>query len=95
MPDSSVCEVALANLGLLSDVVEFKTRFYPSAWARYDLAIPGSFQISPKEDQLSALAKDYREMADMLFGEIPNFDTIIDGLAELELKINRLTSTPK
>ena len=95
LANSPVCEVALAKVGLLRDVVEFKTRFYPSAWARYDLAIPGSFQISPKADQLTALAKDYREMSDMLFGEIPNFDTIIGGLAELELKINRLTPPPK
>jgi hypothetical protein len=39
---SRVRASALANLRLLPDVVAFKQRFYPSVWARYDLAVPGS-----------------------------------------------------
>ena len=33
------------NVKLLQDVVVFKQRFYPSAWARYDLAVPGFFKL--------------------------------------------------
>ncbi len=36
---------ALADKDLLAQVVRHKETFYPSAWARYDLARPGSFQL--------------------------------------------------
>ena len=45
---SRVRAVALADPKLLADVVAFKQRFYPSAWARYDLAVPGSFRLLPR-----------------------------------------------
>jgi predicted nucleotidyltransferase component of viral defense system len=38
---SKVRKSALSNTAMLRDVVAFKKRFYPSARARYDLAIPG------------------------------------------------------
>ena len=36
---------ALADRDLLTQVVRHKETFYPSAWARYDLARPGSFRL--------------------------------------------------
>ena len=39
---SCVRQSALADPTLLGDVVAFKQRFYPCAWARYDLAVLGS-----------------------------------------------------
>src|SRR5258707_291617 len=44
---SAVRASALAQTGLLRDVVTFKQRFYPSAWTRYDLAVPGAFKLLP------------------------------------------------
>jgi hypothetical protein len=73
---------------LLKAVVEFKERFYYSSWARYDLAVPGSFRLSPPDSQLPALERDYRAMSDMFFREPPLFQAILDGLAALELEIN-------
>jgi hypothetical protein len=35
-----------------------------------------------------ALVKDYREMRTMIFGEYPDWQAILDYLAELELEIN-------
>jgi hypothetical protein len=61
---------ALADIQLLRDVVEFKTKFYPAAWARYDLATPGSFRLLRADvEYVARLEKDYREMQLMLFGE--------------------------
>ena len=48
MAESPVKNAALTNLELLTDVVEFKERFYPRGWARYDLARPGSFRLVPE-----------------------------------------------
>ncbi len=47
LSESAIRSTALANLALLKSVVEFKERFYYSSWTRYDLAIPGSFRLSP------------------------------------------------
>src|SRR5579862_4491890 len=64
---SPVRASALAQTGLLQDVVIFKQRFYPSAWARYDLAVPGTFKLlSAKPSQLADLERDYQEMQVML-----------------------------
>jgi hypothetical protein len=42
---------ALADRDLLTQVVRHKETFYPSAWARYDLARPGSFRLAPVENR--------------------------------------------
>jgi len=36
------------------------------------------------------IEKDYRDMEDMLFAEVPTFKSIMDKLAELESEINTL-----
>ena len=83
--------VAFAQLDLLTHVVEFKQRFYPSAWARYDLAVPGTFKLLlTRADQLRDLERDYQAMQVMLFGERPLFRAITEKLQELESQINAL-----
>jgi len=80
---------ALSQISLLPDVVTFKQRFYPSAWARYDLAVPGTFRLLPHaETQLADLERDYREMQVMLFGEVPDFGSLLEELSKLETEIN-------
>jgi predicted nucleotidyltransferase component of viral defense system len=88
LSESPIRKTALDNLTLLKSVVEFKERFYYSSWARYDLAVLGSFRLSPPDSQLPALERDYRAMQDMFFREPPTFETILTGLAELEREIN-------
>ncbi len=86
---SAVREAALAQTDLLRDVVAFKERFYPCNWARYEEAKPGTLRLLPgDQDQLAGLERDYREMQVMLFGEPPVFNTIVEGLKELEGAIN-------
>jgi predicted nucleotidyltransferase component of viral defense system len=88
LSESPIRKTALDNLTLLKSVVEFKERFYYSSWARYDLAVPGSFRLSPPDSQLPALERDYRAMQDMFFREPPTFETILVGLLALEREIN-------
>jgi hypothetical protein len=88
---SRVRAPALADLKLLQDVIAFKRRFYPSAWARYDLAVPGSFKLLPATPaQIEALRQDYEDMQVMLFGDPPEFDAILEELRNLEAEINSL-----
>jgi hypothetical protein len=82
---------AFAQSSLLQDVVVFKRRFYPSAWARYDLAAPGTFKLLPTaQSQLADLERDYQEMQVMLFGKAPDFGALLDELRKLEADINSI-----
>jgi hypothetical protein len=76
---------------LLAQVVRHKASFYPSAWARYDTARPGSLRVVPLESRVPALRQDYRDMAMMIFGEPPTFESVLDTLAELEREVNSIT----
>ena len=80
---------ALSDMDLLAQVVRHKETFYPSAWARYDLARPGTFRLVPPETRMAALERDYRNMATMIFGEPPPFDSIMATLTTLEQEINK------
>jgi len=88
MAASPVKDAALSDMGMLADVAEFKQRFYPSAWARYDLAKPGTLQLLPEGAALAAVKMDYRAMANMMFGKAPEFDEIIAVLQQLQDEIN-------
>lgn len=80
---------ALADLALLDQVVRHKQAFYPSGWAKYDLAHVGSLHLVPTEERRAALERDYRSMSVMIFGNPPPFGEIIEVLAALEQEINQ------
>jgi hypothetical protein len=61
---------ALSDMPLLAQVVRHKETFYPSAWARYDLAHPASLRLVPREERFAALERDYRNMGVMIFAEL-------------------------
>lgn len=88
MAESPVKHAALANTDLLANVVEFKERFYPRGWARYDLAKPGTFRLVPEGHVLTAVRADYRSMVNMIFGAIPEFDDMMTILTTLQGEIN-------
>lgn len=85
---SSIRDAALANLKLLDDVVAFKRRFYPCAWAQYEDARPGTLRLVPADDRLAELRRDYQDMRQMIFQAAPGFDEIIEGIRKLETEIN-------
>lgn len=73
MAEGKIRNDALADMDLLAQVVKHKETFYPSGWARYDLARPGSLHLVPLENRQVALEQDYKKMAVMIFGEAPPF----------------------
>ena len=75
---------------LLKKVVDFKMKFYPRAWAKYPEAVPGTLKLLPPEYRFAALETDYNSMQDMLYGDIPTFETVIAAVQELEKEINTL-----
>ncbi len=85
---AEVKDVALADMSLLESVADFKQKFYPRAWAKYELAKPGTLKLVPSDHILKLLKDDYRAMRDMIFGEYPDFDNILSDLQKLEDEIN-------
>ena len=86
---TDVKDNALADNDLLTKVVDFKDKFYRCPWARYDLAKRGAMRLLPPEYNLDKLRYDYEHMQNMLFGNKPSFDEIMQGIAKLEDDINR------
>jgi len=88
--DEATKSAALSDLELLHSVVVFKAKFYPSAWANYDLAKPGTFKLLPPDHNFKSLADDYKQMQVMFCGEVPAFDHLMETLQGLEDEINEL-----
>lgn len=89
LASADVRESALADKDLLANVVEFKQRFYPRGWARYDLAKPGSFRLIPEGEVLVAVKTDYKAMQNMIFGDVPTMESIMKTLESLQDEINK------
>ncbi|MCX6835582.1 MAG: nucleotidyl transferase AbiEii/AbiGii toxin family protein [candidate division Zixibacteria bacterium] len=83
-----ILDKALKRLDLLEEVVHFKMKFYRRKWAKYEDAKPGTLRLLPPDHNLSPLKKDYASMQAMIFGAIPKFDEIMEGLAAVETEIN-------
>lgn len=79
---------ALANLDLLSEVGHHKSVFFKAAWARYEDAKPGSLHLTPGKDLEAALRRDYAGMREMIMGDAPSFDDVMNAIAALETEIN-------
>jgi Nucleotidyl transferase AbiEii toxin, Type IV TA system len=80
---------ALSNDELRQHVADWKSRFFPSSWARYDLAKPGTFHLVPPESRRPELERDYLAMQPMFLREPPPFASVLKTLIDLERRINR------
>lgn len=86
--NSELAKDALNNHLLMNQVVEFKQRFYPSSWANYQTATKGTFKLLPNAHHIRSLQRDYQAMEEMIFGEKPEFEKILDLLTKYEKIIN-------
>lgn len=83
---------ALENINLLEKVIYFKNKFYKNAWANYDDILDGKLLLIPADNRIGELKKDYEKMKEMIYGEVPSFDDIIDKLKQVQKEINNLIS---
>jgi len=90
MSSSSIKSHAFADLELLQKVVDFKSRFYASNSARYDVATPRTMRLLPNAKYYLDLRRDYTSMQNMIFGDSPSFESLLDSLRKLEQEINAL-----
>lgn len=85
---SPVKHRALSDIALLKDVVNFKLRFWRSNAARYDLCMPGTLRLVPPRNAIALIEQDYVSMRNMIFGNVPDFETIMSGILQLQNEIN-------
>jgi hypothetical protein len=83
---------ALARLDLLRNVVRHKSRFFASAWASYDSAIPGTFHLAPPAHRHAELARDLEAMGPMFLQAPPSFPELLRQLAAAENQLNARNS---
>lgn len=57
--------------------------------------MPGTLKLVPSEYRFAALKSDYNFMQDMLYGDVPTFETVIATIRELEKEINTLKEKNK
>ena len=87
---SDVKATAFRRGDLLSRVIEHKKLYFRSGWANYETAIPGTMRLVPLEARLDGLRRDYANTRDMVFGDAPPFDALVETIRALETEINSL-----
>lgn len=91
MAKSPVKKSAFERVELLKTVTDFKMKFYPRAWARYQEAIPQTLKLIPPAYRWMALHEDYESMKEMLFGEVPDFEVVMNAVRKLEYEIHTIS----
>jgi hypothetical protein len=87
----SVASQSVIQYDLRDRVVNWKSQFFGSRWARYDLAKPGTFKLAPPAGRVAALGRDYQAMRDMYLSQPMDFEQILATLTDLEKRINGQT----
>ncbi len=86
---SPIRQKAEINAALLDRVAQHKSIYFASAWAHYETAKAGTLTLVPPERVLNELEKDYKQMNEMFFGEVPEFEIIIAHIDKFMISFNK------
>ena len=89
---AGITAAALPDPALLEQVVRNKSVMFADASASYATAVLGTLRLRPSAPIRPALASDYAAMADMFMVAPPAFAELLEGLADLEARINQASS---
>ena len=89
MTVGGIGESALSDEGLLEAVRSHNIVAFRQAWKRFEEAVPGSVRLVPQSGLRAVIERDYRAMRDMILGDVPTFEWIMDRLLHAEAAINR------
>jgi len=73
---------------LAIDCARHARLFFGSADLGLDIAVPGTFTLTPTTAMRDALAKDYEAMAGMVFGDIPPLNAVLASAERFEQIVN-------
>ena len=80
----------LLNIDLLKQVTLFKMKFYADNWANYQDILNNQIRLVPPEYRMKELNIDYSLMKEMIIGDCPSIEDIINSLKSLEEELNKL-----
>jgi hypothetical protein len=80
---------AANNLEMAQDCVRHAKMFFNRPDFDLASAIPGSFALTPHDEMMATLERDYEAMSGMIFGAIPPFGEVMASISELEKRINQ------
>ena len=78
------------NEVILEKIVQFKQKFYPRKWAKYEESTTKTIRFMPDEYRLKEIKEDYKNMTEMFFGEYPSFGELMNSVLELEKEIHKI-----
>ena len=90
MGKSDVKKSAYEKKELLEKDIVFKQKFYYAKAAHYETATLENIVLIPNKTVCTELEKDYAAMQNMIYGEIPDFEEILEFLNELQEEIHSL-----
>lgn len=89
--DTPIAEEALADKDLYLSVIEHRRTFIGLKGFNYDTLLPQALCITPPEAIRERWKEDYRSMQEsMIYEESPSFEQLIEKLADLNRRINKL-----
>lgn len=88
LSQKGIADQALENTALLKQVVKNKSLMFKDNKASYETAVIGSLRLVPKPEMLPELKKDYVAMEQMFMKKSPDFDDMMNGISDLEKRIN-------
>ena len=68
----------------MASIIEFDRKFYPKHGVNYDTMTLATLNLLPAEIRQKDLEKDYMQMGDMIYGEIPRWEDLINSIGMLE-----------
>lgn len=81
---------AVSDLALLARVAQHKSIYFRAGWAKYDQAKKGTLKLVPSAVLQNALRRDYDDMQEMIFGQVPSWNEVASALSEFELEFNKI-----
>ncbi|MEQ3506962.1 nucleotidyl transferase AbiEii/AbiGii toxin family protein [Enterococcus cecorum] len=84
----SMMDESLENIEVLFKVVDFKKKFYPCNWAKYDEIKQGNIKLIPSNEAISVFESDFQQMKQMIFRQQLNFNQILDLIKKYERLLN-------
>lgn len=73
---------------LANDCAHHARLFFGSGDLGLDIAVPGTFTLTPSPAMREALEKDYEAMAGMVLGDVPQFDAVLHSAEHFEQIVN-------
>jgi hypothetical protein len=86
---SNIMPSAISNLNLAIHCSRHAQIFFNSTALDLKSAYPGTYSLVPSKKMIEVLKRDYEAMKGMIFGDIPDFNLVLESISILEEKLNK------